>query len=71
MKRNAARPVRPSSVPGASAMSRSGAMSSRIQNPRPWVATTRSSFLTIRSLTDVCGRFTAIECHDAPSSNEA
>jgi len=44
----------PVAAPGR-ASCRSGVMSSRIQNPRPCVATTRSSPWTMRSRTDECG----------------
>ena len=49
---------------------RSGVMSSRIQNPRPCVAATRSSSLTMMSRTDVAGMFSRSDCQCPPSSNE-
>jgi len=49
---------------------RSGVTSSRIQNPRPCVATTRSSSFTIRSRIDETGRFRRSDCQLAPSSND-
>ena len=51
----------------ASVTSRSGWMSSRIQNPRPCVATTRSSPLTTRSRIDVTGMFRRSGCQSSPS----
>ena len=44
-------------LPGAAA-----SMSSRIQNERPWVATTRSSSFTIRSVTGTTGRLSWSGC---------
>ena len=41
---------------------RSGVMSSRIQNPRPCVAQTRSSSFTIRSRTEVTPMFNRSDC---------
>ena len=49
---------------------RSGVMSSRIQNERPWVPTTRSSSLTTRSRMDVAGMLRRSDCQCSPSSNE-
>ena len=54
----------------AASIWRSGVMSSRIQNPRPWVATTRSSSFTMRSRIEEAGRFRRSDCQCTPSSNE-
>ena len=56
--------------PVAASTCRSGVMSSRIQNARPCVATTRSSPLNAMSRTDVGGRFSCSDCQWSPSSNE-
>ena len=58
------------SLGGVPLICRSGVMSSRIQNPRPCVAATRSSSLTMRSRTDDTGMFKRSDCHSPPSSNE-
>ncbi len=49
---------------------RSGVTSSRIQNPRPCVATARSASLTIRSRMEVAGMFSRSGCQRSPSSND-
>ena len=49
---------------------RSGVMSSRIQNDRPCVPTTRSSSLMTRSRIEVAGMLRRSDCQWSPSSNE-
>src|SRR5260221_258510 len=49
---------------------RSGVRSSRIQNERPCVAATRSSFFTTRSWMGVLGKFSCSDCQFVPPSNE-
>jgi hypothetical protein len=50
--------------------SRSGVRSSRIQKPRPCVATTRSPSLTARSVIGAAGRLRWKACQLAPSSKD-
>ena len=59
-----------SSLSVAAPIWRSGVMSSSIQNPRPCVAATRSSSLTMRSRTEVTPMFCRSDCHFPPSSND-
>ena len=56
--------------PVCAAISRRGATSSRIQNDRPCVATTRSSPFTSTSRIDVGGRLYSSDRQCPPSSNE-
>src|SRR5215468_6670822 len=49
---------------------RNGSTSSRIQNERPWVPTTMSSSLMMRSLIDVAGMLRRSDDQWSPSSNE-
>ena len=66
--RGANRWTRP--LPIAGLYSWSGVRSSRIQNERPCVATTRSFSFTTRSVIGTTGRFSCRGCQLPPSSNE-
>ena len=48
------------------AISRSGVMSSMIQNARPIVEMTRSSSCTLMSVTAACGRSSCSDCQCLP-----
>lgn len=59
-----------SAAAAAAVRLRSGEMSSRIQNDRPCVPTTRSFWWTTRSRTDVAGMFCRSGCQSSPSLND-